>query len=83
MALNSKSAGERSITMAIFIIGANLAGIIGGQLFQAEDLPLYRKGWTAIIAMVSVALAMAAIANAQYWLLNRFQKREGEKRYQY
>lgn len=69
--------------MAIFIMSANVAGIIGSQIFQAEDAPLYRTGLTAILAIVSVSLGMAALANVQYWVLNRVQKREGEERYHY
>jgi hypothetical protein len=69
--------------MAIFIMGANLSGIIGGQLFQAEDAPLYRTGWTVSLVLVSIALLLAVLANLQYWLLNRFQKRQGEARYHY
>lgn len=69
--------------MAIFIIGANISGIIGGQIFQAEDAPMYRTAWTVIISLASLALAMSVFANVQYWLLNRFQKRKGEDRYLY
>ncbi|KAL2271333.1 hypothetical protein VTJ83DRAFT_704 [Remersonia thermophila] len=81
LALNARSAGERSITMAIFVMSANIAGIIGGQIFQARDAPLYHTGWTVIIVLCSISLAMAITANLQYWLLNKIQKREGEDRY--
>jgi small-conductance mechanosensitive channel len=83
LALNAKTAGERSITLAILIMSANIAGIIGSQLFQAQDAPLYKTGWTVILVLVSLSLLMSVIANLQYWLLNRFQKRVGEKRYHY
>ncbi|KAL2157990.1 hypothetical protein VTH06DRAFT_4799 [Thermothelomyces fergusii] len=83
MALNARTAGERSITMAILIMGSNLSGIIGSQIFQAKDAPLYRTGWTVLIALASAALLMSVIANLQYWLLNRFQKRVGDERYHY
>ncbi|KAL2154655.1 hypothetical protein VTH82DRAFT_3331 [Thermothelomyces myriococcoides] len=83
LALNARTAGERSITMAIFIMGANLSGIIGSQIFQADDAPLYERGWTVIMILVSVALLMAVVANLQYWLLNRLQKRVGDERYHY
>lgn len=69
--------------MAIFIMGANLSGIIGSQIFQADDAPLYERGWTVIMILVSVALLMAVVANLQYWLLNRLQKRVGDERYHY
>ena len=83
MALNARSAAERSITMAIFVMSANVAGIVGSQLFQAQDAPLYRTGWSVIVGLISAALLMSILANAQYWLLNRFQKRQGEARYHY
>ncbi|CAK7236665.1 hypothetical protein SCUCBS95973_009685 [Sporothrix curviconia] len=76
MASNAKSAGERSITLAIFIMSANASGIVGSQFFQAKDKPLYKTGWTVILAMVSVGLVMSAIANVQYYLLNRKKLRE-------
>ncbi|KAL1968638.1 hypothetical protein VTN77DRAFT_1464 [Rasamsonia byssochlamydoides] len=71
MALNSRTAGERSITLAIFIMAANTSGIVGSQLFQASDAPLYRVGWTTIVALASVALFFSVFASVQYWVLNR------------
>ncbi|RKL13130.1 hypothetical protein BFJ68_g7515 [Fusarium oxysporum] len=61
---------ERSITMAILIMSANTSGIIGSQLFQERDAPLYKTGWTAIMALASVGLVMAVVANLQYFFLN-------------
>jgi len=77
MALNARSAGERSITLAIFIMSANTLGIIGSQLFQAKDAPLYRVGWTIIVALVSLAVVSAVVANVQYWVLNGRLRRKG------
>ena len=65
MSLNASSAGERSITLAVFIMCANLAGIIGNQLFRSEDAPLYRTGWTVILALVSFAFLASLVANIQ------------------
>ncbi|KKA18973.1 hypothetical protein T310_7059 [Rasamsonia emersonii CBS 393.64] len=79
MALNARTAGERSITLAIFIMAANSSGIVGSQLFQASDAPLYRVGWTTIIALASVALFFSVFAVVQYWVLNRWgEGRSGE-----
>ncbi|KAL9096526.1 MAG: hypothetical protein Q9165_001523 [Trypethelium subeluteriae] len=77
MALNARSAGERSITLAVFIMSANCSGIIGSQLFQQSDGPLYRTGWTVIIAVASVALFFTIWANVQYVLLNRRLRSKG------
>lgn len=70
MSLNAGTAGERSITMAILIMSANASGIIGSQLFQQKDGPLYETGWTVIVAVVSVALVASVVANLQYYFLN-------------
>ncbi|KAM5344981.1 hypothetical protein ACJ41O_010843 [Fusarium nematophilum] len=80
MSLNAGTAGERSITMAILIMSANTAGIIGSQLFQQQDAPLYRTGWTVIVSVVSVGLVASVVANLQYFLLNgRRMARDGVK----
>lgn len=82
MALNAPTLGERSITMAILIMSANTSGIIGSQLFQEGDGPLYPVGWTNIVLIVLVGLIAMVAGNAQYWMLNRKLKRKGAlKRY--
>jgi hypothetical protein len=77
MALNARTAGERSITMAVFIMSANCSGIVGSQLFQQEDAPYYPTGWSVIVALISFSLINTVIANVQYRLLNRRNKSKG------
>lgn len=71
LSMNSRSPSERSVTMAVFVMAANCGGIIGGQLFQADDKPHYKKGWTAIVVLLSVAIAANLFANVQYRMSNR------------
>ncbi|CAI4212299.1 unnamed protein product [Parascedosporium putredinis] len=70
LALNAKSAGERSVTLAIHIMSANCAGIVGKQLFRSEDSPLYVNGFTIIVGLTSAAVVLSGLANLQYFLLN-------------
>ncbi|PSN69523.1 alternative sulfate transporter [Corynespora cassiicola Philippines] len=77
IAMNTRSAGERSITLAIVIMSANTSGIIGSQLFQSQDGPLYPIGWSVVVAFLSLGLVCLSVANAQYWLLNRRLRRGG------
>lgn len=77
MALNARSAGERSITMAVLIMSANAGGIIGSQYFQESDAPLYPIGWTLITSIVSVSFFAMIWANVQYWILNRRLAKQG------
>lgn len=70
LSLNTKSATERSITMAIHIMSANCAGLIGSQLFRSDDAPNYPRGWTVIIALSAVAVVLSIVANLQYYIGN-------------
>ncbi|KUI65292.1 hypothetical protein VM1G_00787 [Cytospora mali] len=82
VSLNAQTPEQRSISMAIMIMSANLAGIIGTQLFREGDGPYYPRGWTAILILVTVALVMSAVANLQYLILNRrLRNKEGAKPY--
>lgn len=71
MSLNARSPGERSITMAMFIMAANLAGVIGSQLFQGEDGPKYYHGWSLIVGLIFAGVVFAVVANIQYRVLNK------------
>lgn len=57
--------------MAMLIMSANAAGIMGSQLFRASDKPHYHTGWTVIVCLLSVAVAACIFANVQYRVLNR------------
>jgi hypothetical protein len=41
------------------IMGANIAGIYGAQIFRQDDRPRYRRGFGINIAVLSVGLTMA------------------------
>ncbi|CAI6043051.1 unnamed protein product [Clonostachys chloroleuca] len=83
MALNAKSAGERSITMAILIMAANASGIVGGQIFQASDAPNYKVGWSVSVALSCIGFVSSVVANVQYWNLNRLNKKKGNTGFVY
>lgn len=53
------------------IMNANIAGIYGAQIFRADDKPLYRRGFSIAIAVLSLGLALA-IAR---WLENLLRRR--------
>ncbi|KAM0335418.1 hypothetical protein ACHAQA_000463 [Verticillium albo-atrum] len=71
------AAGERSITLAIFIMAANTSGIVGGQIFQARDAPRYQTAWSVTVALACTGAAATVLANLQYWILNRRIARKG------
>lgn len=40
-------------------MNANIAGIYGAQIFRRDDRPLYRRGFSVAIAVLSVGLVLA------------------------
>ncbi len=42
-------------------MNANIAGIYGAQIFRADDKPLYRRGFSVAIAVLSVGLVLAVV----------------------
>ncbi|PNH53602.1 hypothetical protein VD0003_g3851 [Verticillium dahliae] len=83
LALNAKTAGERSITMALHIMAANCSGIIGKQLFRSEDAPLYRTGFSVIAGLSAAAFVLSIVANVQYYFLNGQQLRKTGLKFMY
>ncbi|KAH7041593.1 alternative sulfate transporter [Microdochium trichocladiopsis] len=71
LSINARSPEERSIRMALFIMAANCAGIVGGQLFRSDDLPFYHRGWSIIAAFMSLGLICVGTLVAMYHFLNR------------
>ncbi|VTT56562.1 unnamed protein product, partial [Fusarium fujikuroi] len=57
LSINASCPEKRAIRMAIFIMAANCAGIVGGQLFRSDDFPYYHRGWTIIAVLMSIALS--------------------------
>lgn len=42
-------------------MSANIGGIYGAQLFQSDDKPLYRRGFSINIGLLATALFLAGI----------------------
>lgn len=56
-------------------MSANIGGIYGAQLFQADDKPLYRRGFSINIGLLAVALVLAAIRQVDAVLSRRRKSR--------
>lgn len=80
---NAQTPGERSIAMAIHIMSANCAGLVGKQLFRSEDAPKYHKAWTTIVGLSAAAVGFSLLASLQYWLGNKRQLSRSGLKYHY
>jgi hypothetical protein len=50
----------------MFIMAANCAGIVGGQLFRSDDLPYYHRGWTIAVAFMAFSLFLVIVLLGLY-----------------
>ncbi|KAI9795832.1 MAG: hypothetical protein M1833_006781 [Piccolia ochrophora] len=61
MSLACGDSEERALAMAMVIMGANIAGIYGAQIFRSDDKPRYRRGFSINIAVLTIGLSLAVI----------------------
>lgn len=62
--------------MARVIMGANIAGIYGAQIFRADDKPRYRRGFSINIAVLTFGLSLAVLRGVDEWLQRRRKARQ-------
>ncbi|KAG6809331.1 hypothetical protein H0H92_000668 [Tricholoma furcatifolium] len=68
LATHCRTPQERSVALALVVMGANCAGISGSQIFRASDAPKYLHGLTAITALAGVSWALALALCLQYYI---------------
>jgi hypothetical protein len=61
MSLTCTDSEERALAMALVIMGANIAGIYGAQIFRSDDRPRYRRAFAIACAILAFGLAVAVV----------------------
>ncbi|KAF2849606.1 MFS transporter-like protein [Plenodomus tracheiphilus IPT5] len=61
MSLTCTDSEERALAMALVIMGANIAGIYGAQIFRNDDRPRYRRAFSIACAILAVGLVLAIV----------------------
>jgi MFS family permease len=69
--LNCKEAGERSISIAMWVMSAISGLMVGTQYYRGEDAPFYSKGLRIQIIMVAIGMVFAIGQEAVYLIYNR------------
>lgn len=65
---------ERSLAMAMIIMSANIGAIYGAQLFQSDDKPLYRRGFSVNIGLLAFGLMLTTLRQVDEILRIRRRK---------
>ncbi|KAF2027105.1 putative MFS transporter [Setomelanomma holmii] len=61
MSLTCTDSEERALAMALVIMGINIAGIYGAQIFRADDRPRYRRAFSIACAILAFGLVIAIV----------------------
>lgn len=61
MSLTCTDSEERALAMAMVIMGANIAGIYGAQIFRSDDKPRYRRAFVIGIAVLAFGTLLAVV----------------------
>lgn len=71
VSINSVKPANRSIGLAMAVMGSNLGAIAGGQLFRDDDAPKYTRAFLAILLLYASAIPFTMVIMWFYWQANR------------
>ncbi|PYH95676.1 permease of the major facilitator superfamily [Aspergillus ellipticus CBS 707.79] len=72
---NSNNVGTRTISAALYNMFVQVGGIIGNNIYQADDKPKYHRGNTALVAINILAILLFIFTKVYYVLRNRHKAR--------
>lgn len=75
LSINARIRTRRSIGLALVVMGSNLGGLSGQQLFRSSDAPYYRSAFGSIMGLYGASIVLTMALMAVYWRANR-QERE-------
>ncbi|KAB2570445.1 putative transporter [Lasiodiplodia theobromae] len=78
LSVNAGTPQKRSVGLAFVVIGSNLGGLAGQQMFREEDKPRYRRAFLAILGLYAASIVITCAVMASYWWVNRKIEEGGE-----
>ena len=73
--INATSSTHRSVGLALVVIGSNLGGLAGVNLFQADDAPGYTRAWLGILCLYAASIVFTCLIMLAYTWENRRSRR--------
>jgi len=71
VSINATRPTNRSIGLAMAVMGSNLGGLAGQQLFRSSDAPQYNRAFLAILLLYSASIPLTLLLMWVYWRGNR------------
>lgn len=71
LSVNAETPAKRSIGLAYVVIGSNLGGLAGQQIFRKSDAPGYRRGFLTALMLYGVSIAITGVIMGVCWWVNK------------
>jgi hypothetical protein len=71
LSINARSKSSRSIGLALVVMGSNLGGLAGQQLFRSSDAPQYQSAFVSILGLYGASILLTGIIVGVYWRANK------------
>ncbi|KAH6687188.1 alternative sulfate transporter [Plectosphaerella plurivora] len=71
VSINAVRPSNRSIGLALAVMGSNMGGLAGSQLFRDDDAPRYNKAFLAILLLYASAIPISGAIMGVYWRANK------------
>ncbi|KAL4965836.1 major facilitator superfamily domain-containing protein [Aspergillus stella-maris] len=71
---NSNNVGTRTVSAAVYNMSVQMGNIIGNNVFRADDAPLYKRGYSVLLGLNLLGIAMFIATKVYY--IRRNEQRE-------
>ncbi|KAL4950728.1 major facilitator superfamily domain-containing protein [Aspergillus filifer] len=71
---NSNNVGTRTVSAAVYNMSVQMGNIIGNNVFRADDAPLYKRGYSVLLGLNLLGIAMFVVTKVYY--IRRNEQRE-------
>ncbi|KAH7385158.1 major facilitator superfamily domain-containing protein [Phaeosphaeria sp. MPI-PUGE-AT-0046c] len=78
LSANAQNPASRSIGLALVVMGSNLGGLAGQQMFRSSDAPRYQRGFLAILCLYVASIVITVVIMGTYWWSNKKARAEHE-----
>ncbi|KAL2871152.1 major facilitator superfamily domain-containing protein [Aspergillus lucknowensis] len=72
---NSNNVGTRTVSAAVYNMSVQMGNIIGNNVFRADDAPLYKRGYSVLLGLNVLGVALFLGTKVYYIRRNRYRER--------
>ncbi|KAL3462837.1 major facilitator superfamily domain-containing protein [Aspergillus heterothallicus] len=72
---NSNNVGTRTVSAAVYNMSVQMGNVIGNNVFRADDAPRYKRGFSVLLGLNLLGIALFLATKAYYIKRNQYRDR--------